>query len=301
LPVLQQIPLVVDLVDVDSEKWSDYARRSRMPKALIYRREARRLRAVERELGLRAAAVTQTTEAERTVYDRHVPEANCIVMGNGVLTDYFRRPDETPSPPAEVVFVGAMDYRPNVEGIAWYASHVWPEVRRQVPEAVLRIVGRRPTAAVRALADVPGIQIHADVPDVRPYLFGARASVVPLFVARGIQNKILEAMACETPVIASQAALTGLDVVPDEHALAAAEPAEWIEQTVRLLTSEDTRTSLARAARLYVETRCNWEEQIKPLMAILEGLAPETNHQASHRSGAGHNESIPVAVDYACR
>jgi sugar transferase (PEP-CTERM/EpsH1 system associated) len=289
LPELRGLPLVVDLVDVDSEKWREYAERSRGPRRLLYHREGARLRNVERELGRRAVAVMLTTPAEEFLYRQVAPEAPSQVLGNGVDIEFFRRPADQPQParaphPAcDVVFVGAMDYRPNVDGMVWFCEHVWPEVRSRVPDAVLRIVGRRPTPAVKALAELPGVQLHADVPDVRPYLFAARLAVVPLHVARGVQNKVLEALACETPVVASPAALKGLDPAVTDEALAAETPDEWIGAVVELLRDDTPCQRLAHAGRRYVERHCPWEQRLQPLDDLLtELLSPRATTSTPH-------------------
>jgi polysaccharide biosynthesis protein PslH len=293
LPCVSKIPLLVDLVDVDSEKWSEYADRAAWPRRLIYQREFRLLQRVERELGQRAAAVMLTTEAELNLYRRHAPEAASYALGNGVEIDYFRRPATHSPAEKELVFVGAMDYRPNAEGMIWFCEHVWPQVRQQIPSAVLRIVGRRPGPAVQGLSRIPGVQIHADVPDVRPYLFGAKVAIVPLHVARGVQNKVLEALACETPVIASPAALTGLDLLPGEEALSASEPAEWISKITQLLQNDEECRRLAIAGRRYVEQNCRWDQQLAPMDQLLAQMC-ETRSVA--KPVAHSNRSLPVAT-----
>ncbi len=279
LSCMRGIPQLVDLVDVDSEKWREYADRTAWPRRLIYQRESRLLQRVEQELGTSAAAVTLTTNAELDLYRRIAPNARGIALGNGVATDYFQRPASQPLPGNELVFVGAMDYRPNMEGMTWFCENVWPQVREQVPSAVLRIVGRRPGSAVRGLSRLPGVQIHADVPDVRPYLFSAKVAIVPLHVARGVQNKVLEALACETPVVASPAALRGLNLVPGEEALSAESPAEWISAITHLLQNDVACRRLAKAGRLHVERHCQWDQQLAPLDRILAAMC-ETRRTA---------------------
>lgn len=285
---LRRLPLLVDLVDVDSAKWRDYAERSTGLLRRLYRREARCLEAVERDLGHRAHAITLTTPVERELYHKHAPGSPSYVVGNGVDIDFFHRPENCAPSAREVVFVGAMDYRPNVDGMLWFCRHVWPEVRARLPDAVLRIVGRRPTPAILALSQQPGITIHADVPDVRQYLISARLAVVPLHVARGVQNKVLEALACETPVVASPAALRGLHPALTDEALSADTAADWIGAVVQLLQDDAACQRMARSGRQYVEQHCRWEQRLAPLGQLLTSMVPERRGTIPH--------DLPVAV-----
>lgn len=280
-PELSNLPLLVDLVDVDSEKWSEFAGRSTFPMSWVYRRESVRLRAVERELGTRATAVALTTKSERDLYRRHAPQANSVVIGNGVDLSEFRRSALATAAGPEAVFVGAMDYRPNVEGMLWFCRHVWPEVCRRVPAATLRIVGRRPKPAISELSRLPGLHIHADVPDVRPYLFQAKVAVVPLQVARGVQNKVLEALACETPVVSSPAALHGIPLTVGREALSAESPQQWIETLVELFHDDATCRRLAQAGRQFVESHCQWEQNLAVLDDLLSGMLHQSPADSS--------------------
>ena len=170
---------------------------------------------------------------------------NVYAITNGVDLDYYR-----PTPgnlESGCVFVGALDYFPNVDGIAWFARTVWPNVRARHPEARLTIVGRKPVAAVRELAAIPGIDVVGQVPDVRPYLAAAAVVVAPLRIARGLQNKVLEAMSFGKPVVASPSALAGFGVRPDLPAHMANEPVEWVEALTQLLGDEPLRQNLGAA------------------------------------------------------
>jgi sugar transferase (PEP-CTERM/EpsH1 system associated) len=272
LSSVSELPQLVDLVDVDSEKWREYGERSAFPLSWIYRWESNCLRTVERELGARAYAVALTTNAELELYRKHAPNANSVVIGNGVDLARFQRPASSVGRDHEVVFVGAMDYRPNVEGILWFCEHVWPEVQRRVPTSTLRIVGRCPKPAVCDLGRLPGVHIHANVPDVCPYLFQAQIAVVPLQVARGVQNKVLEALASETPVLASPAALKGIALTSGQEALSAESPEEWIDSIVHLLHDHEARARLAHAGRKFVERHGQWDDCLTVLDELLANM-----------------------------
>ena len=172
------------------------------------------------------------------------------------------------------VFVGALDYRPNVEGAVWFCREVWPRLRDRVPGARLDLVGRRPAPAVRRLAEVPGVEVVGPVPDVRPYLARAAVAVVPLRIARGVQNKVLEALAMGKAVVASPQALTGLGVGPGEHVLSASSPWEWVEAIGQLLDDAGFRQRLGSEGRLYVEENHDWGRCLDPFGSLV-GLPVE--------------------------
>jgi glycosyltransferase involved in cell wall biosynthesis len=191
---------------------------------------------------------------------------------NGVELDYFDQltgVDGSDSGPPECTFVGALDYRANIEGITWFCRNVWPEVCRIQANARLTLVGRNPVASIQQLASLPGVEVAGDVPDVRPYLSRATVIVVPLRVARGIQNKILEALAARKAVIASGPALEGLDVEPGLHACQADSIGDWLESILRLFDDANLRRRLASAGRAFVEEHHSWDARLEPLERLL--------------------------------
>jgi sugar transferase (PEP-CTERM/EpsH1 system associated) len=271
-PYLQQavpgVPAVVDLVDVDSQKWYDYAAAARGPRAWLYRTEGRRLRRLECRLAARARAVTLVSEAEVELFRRFCPSEEAHAVTNGVDLDYFR-PHSPALAEEGCVFVGALDYRPNVDGVCWFVREVWPSVHRRRPGARLRLVGRRPAPEVLTLGRVPGVEVVGQVPDVRPHLAWAAVAVAPLRIARGLQNKVLEALAMRKPVVASPQALAGLRERLDLPALTATSPAEWVGHLDRLLGDEGLRRQLGAAGRRYAEAHHSWGRCLEPLAALL--------------------------------
>ena len=265
---LNTIPVIADLVDVDSQKFLDYARSSRGLQAWLYRFEGKRLQRVERKLCQRAQAVTLVSEAEANIFRSACPNDKTSVVKNGVDLEYFRPAVQSPKL-RHCVFVGALDYWPNIDGIGWFCREIWPQIRRQHPTATLAIVGRQPVPAVRQLAAIEGVQVLGSVPDVRPHVAEAAIAIVPLRLARGIQNKVLEAMAMEKPVIASLAALEGLDITVGEQALAAESTAEWITSIDSLFRNPQRGIELGIAGRRFVETEHHWETCLSPLNDLL--------------------------------
>jgi sugar transferase (PEP-CTERM/EpsH1 system associated) len=280
LDALRDVPAVVDLMDVDSQKWLDYASVEKGFRARLYQTEGRRLRELEQLLPSWARAVTLVSDAEADLFRQFCSWDGVHAVTNGVDLDYFR-PAETPQAEDGCVFVGALDYRPNVDAACWFSKEVWPQVRRRHPDARLRVVGRQPVPEVCRLARISGVDVVGQVADTRPYLAGAAVAVVPLRLARGIQNKVLEAMAMAKPVVVSPQALTGLNNKSDVPVLTALEWPEWVEHVDRLLNNAVLRRQLGAAGRLYVETHHNWEHCLKPFGPLL-GLPPGPKGLAKH-------------------
>jgi len=196
---------------------------------------------------------------------------------NGVDLEYFRSKSEAES---GCVFVGALDYWPNVDGICWFCRKVWPEIRRRQPQARLSIVGRRPVSAVRRLARYPGVEVVGQVPDVRPYYARAAVVVAPLRVARGVQNKILEALAMSKAVVASPNTLRGLKAEPGSHLLNAESPVEWQETILQLFQDQSLRKQLGKRGRKFVEDHHSWDRCLEPLGKLLDDISSDLPHEA---------------------
>lgn len=268
---------IADFVDVDSEKWSQYAAKKTWPLNWLYRREGRELLHYECQVARNFDASLFVSEAEAGLFCQRAPECAERVgyFSNGVDTEYFS-PDrhyDNPYPASEqpIVFTGAMDYWPNVDAVQAYATRVFPAVRKRHPDAAFYIVGARPDEQVKALANFPGVRVTGTVPDVRPYIFHARVSVAPLRIARGIQNKVLEAMAMAKPIIVSAAALEGIDAEPGSEVLLASGDQQFVDAT-----SAQLRTPLpeiGRAARRKVVANYGWAANLSRIDALLEAGA----------------------------
>ena len=268
---------VLDMVDVDSDKWRQYGARHRGPLGMIYRREARRLREWERAAAAAHDAVTLVSPAEAQLFRRIAPDAaeRVVALGNGVDCAYFSPdagyPDPYPPGTLPIVFTGAMDYWPNVDAVAWFAHEVLPRVRRRHPAAVFHIVGARPAAAVRELGRQPGVEVVGATPDMRPWLAHARLVVAPLRVARGIQNKVLEGFAMARPVLATPMALEGLDL-DAAYPLRAEQPEELARMACDALAFGDT-AGLGARMRAWALEHYDWAGRLAPLDRLVEGTA----------------------------
>jgi sugar transferase (PEP-CTERM/EpsH1 system associated) len=268
-------PLVVDFNDVDSAKWEDYASRRPWPMSQVYRREGRRLLETERAGAARAQWSLFATEREAALFRSLAPESagRVGVLGNGVDAEHFRPDANRPSPfePGELplVFVGTMNYWPNVDAVIWFAEEVLPELRKRWPKARFYIVGRSPNAAVRALAS-DAVRVIGTVPDTRPWLQHASAVVAPMRVARGIQNKVLEAMAMARPVVASAACADAIDAVAGEHLRVAQDGSELRAHLETVLAQHADAVALGAAGRSRVLARYDWEVRMARLDDFLD-------------------------------
>lgn len=268
------LQVVVDFVDVDSAKWTTYGRSRQWPLSSIYRREGVRLLAFERAVATRASASVFVTPAEAELFRELAPESAARIRcaQNGVDVEYFDPMHDLPSPYAldeeAVVFTGAMDYWPNIDAVAWFARDVMPAILASRPKARFYVVGMHPAPAVLALASEKGVVVTGLVPDVRPYLKHARVVVAPLRVARGIQNKVLEAMAMARPVVVSTRAAEGLSGIAGVEYETAVEAGDFIAATVRLMADNGSAT-MGAAARRRVVADYSWSANLAPFEALL--------------------------------
>lgn len=271
---LKNLPGFVDLVDVDSQKWYDFAAVQTGPKKWLYRFEGNRLRNLERKLPSWAKGVSIVSPAETKVYESFAGAGSGVTAMNGVDLDYFSPvPLDRPVDSA-CVFVGALDYLPNVDAACWFADEVWPGIRERCPAAEFRIVGRKPATRVQSLRGRAGISVVGQVPDVRPHVASAAVTVVPMRLSRGLQNKVLEAMAMAKPVIAAPPALAALAVLPGRDLLKAETIAEWHASVCELLDSPERRRALSIAARRFVEEHHHWDRCLRPILDRI--VSPET-------------------------
>jgi sugar transferase (PEP-CTERM/EpsH1 system associated) len=298
LPELNGTPVLVDLVDVDSQKWMDYSQQSSGIKSAFYALEGRRLRKLESQLTQDATAIALVSEAEAELFRSVCPNSRTHAILNGVDLEYFRvRNPPEPVRPQSCVFVGALDYGANIDALEWFGKQVWPELKRQEPQATLELVGRRPSKAVRKLGELPGVTLAADVLDVRPYLERAALAIAPLRIARGIQNKVLEALAMGKAVVASPGATTGLRLQPGHQVVVAENPAEWIASLRRLWSSESERLRLGIEGRNYVELHHSWESTLAPWQHLILASAPSTEAEQSHGATLAKSSRQTMAAD----
>ena len=260
----------LDLCDVDSAKWGDLAARRAGPGRWLYSREAERLARLECELAGEYDSVVLISEEERALLRNQAPHATTHVVGNGVDSCQ----GEVCGPPAcdpVIAFVGAMDYWPNQDAVLRFANEVWPLLRERVPDAEWIIVGRNPSRRVCRLGDRAGITVTGSVPEVHSYLRGARVVIAPLRAARGVQNKVLEGMACGRPVVATSHAATGISAKGAPGLEVVDSPRDMVAALESLLTEPGRAEQAGAAARVWVAEHFDWNDRLARLDRILTG------------------------------
>ena len=270
-------PFVLDMIDVDSEKWRQMAQGSTGPKAWIYRREARTLAAFEAAAVSKAKMTLVVNEREREALLALVPGGRIETVQNGIDLDAFRPTGLSPDPPPNVVFCGVLSYEPNAEGVRWFAKEVWPLVRAQRRDATFTVIGSGTTQEIRDLGVVdPSIRVAGTVPSVQPYLWGSAVAIAPLRIARGVQNKVLEALAAGLPTVVTQAVFEGLPQEARLGCLAADSPVDFAEAVSRLLSiTPGDRRRIAAEADL---SSLTWDRNLARIQPILESASGAPRH-----------------------
>jgi len=296
---------VLDLCDLDSLKWRDCADRATGPRAWLLRSEAGRLAERERRWvdAFDASVLISEAEAATLDDDRRLREKVHVVTNGVDLPDEWMStaPNRLPGAPpvaSRVGFVGMMNYAPNVDAVCWFARECWPAIRRAIPDATFRIVGRAPSSAVRRLETIPGVEVTGPVDDVVAELAEIDVSVAPMRIARGVQNKILEAMAASRAVVLTRAAALGIAARDGHDFVVADAPTEIAQRIVDLLQDDKRRSRIGRNARRYVALNHRWEAAMLPFELIATGRIERT---ATARTTLHARDSLrrepPVEID----
>jgi len=268
---------VIDFVDVDSDKWLQYAATKAWPMSWIYRREANTLLAFDKQVTaeFEASLFVSAKEAELFAAMPGVDAARVGHADNGVDVDYFNPLGDYPKPykmdEQVIVFTGAMDYWANADAVSWFAREVLPEVRKEHAAAHFYIVGARPTRQVQELASLPGVTVTGAVKDIRPYLAHADVAVAPMRIARGVQNKVLEAMAMAKAVVVTPQGFDGIIAQANNEVLVAEAAQEFAQAVTALLDEPDKAVRLGQVARKHIEHAYAWENSLQVLLPMLEG------------------------------
>jgi polysaccharide biosynthesis protein PslH len=270
---------VMDFVDVDSAKFESYANEGNPLMRWVNGREGRLLGKFERDIALRTNASLLVSEAEALLFRKRTGAANIIALGNGIDTEHYDPAARFKKlhpvfPDPLIVFTGQMDYRPNIEAVTDFAHEAMPAIRAAHPETTFAIVGRNPTEAVSALSMLPGVQVTGAVDDVRTWLAAADVVVAPLRIARGIQNKVLEAMAMAKPVVVSLAAAEGIAANDGIHFYVEPDVEAEARRVCALLRDSSSAVATGKAARAHVVAHYGWAQQLAPLDAIMDYQRP---------------------------
>lgn len=277
---------IMDFVDLDSDKWRQYAAETRGPQHFIYAREAKLLAQFEKAVARQVDASLFVSDEEAILFKSYAGSYAHTVyaLHNGVDLDYFlpqskieksgtQNTDTRGSP--LIVFTGAMDYRPNIDAVTWFAEASLPLVLEEMPDAAFYIVGSKPAPDVKRLGKMTGVTVTGRVPDVRPYLRRADVAVAPMRIARGVQNKVLEAMAMGRPVVTTSRGLSGIRATGGEELLVADNAGQIADAIIQLASEPARAAEMGRAARARMELDYSWSGQLSQLDAIIAHHAEE--------------------------
>ncbi|HEY6963938.1 MAG TPA: TIGR03087 family PEP-CTERM/XrtA system glycosyltransferase [Erythrobacter sp.] len=280
--------VVIDLCDVDSAKFESYAAAGE--RGWLNAREARLLACEEERLGRRADATILISEAEAALYRSRLTAPDTVnvqVIGNGIDAALFDPAATAPHPQIAAqagphfVFTGQMDYRPNEQAALWVIEALLPILRARFPQAMFHVVGRNPTRALMAQHGAPGVHVWGEVPDVRPFVAAADAVLAPLLIARGVQNKVLEAMAMARPVVLTPDAATGIAAQDGSQWLVCPpDPQAMADRIAGLLADPDAAARIGAAARRFVCDHHAWEAMLAPLAGLLGKSGEGRRHAA---------------------
>jgi len=271
----QSTKLIMDFVDIDSDKWKQYAEYTKWPFSWIYKLESKRLAQYEKKVAqIFHYSIFVSKKEAKLFYMQNPDIRNILAIPNGVDFDYFN-PNQLPTNNQRLttnypmlLFTGAMDYYANVDGVIWFCKKIFPYLIKKYPKLKFYIVGRNPTPSIKKLSN-PNIIITGYVEDIRPYYQKATIYIAPLRIARGIQNKILEAMAMAKPVVSTSKAFEGIEATPNKDLLLADSEKEFIEKITGLLQNPEKRESLGISARQTVEKNYSWQYNLRILEEIL--------------------------------
>ena len=289
---------IMDFGDIDSAKWAEYSQSRRFPLSLVYAAESKKLRTYERYVAQSFHRCTVTSRGEKDEYQTFRVSTPCTLIPNGVDLSYFSAQRNVSTSRPTVVFLGRMDYFPNIDGVCYFAEQVFPFIRKKIPNVEFRIVGSQPAQKIQSLRNIPGIVVTGHVPDVRAYVPNEAVAIAPLRIARGTQNKILESMAMGIPVVATTKAAKGIQAVAGRDLLVADVPEEFAAHVIALLRDEQMRRFMSQSARNQLEKAHLWPASLSILDSLLaDASKPTPSSEPSLASKA--TASIDAAAEWS--
>jgi sugar transferase (PEP-CTERM/EpsH1 system associated) len=264
--------LVMDFMDVDSDKWGQYQQNSSFPMSMVYAREQRLLAQYEKRIVKQFNASYLIAQAEVMLFNHKIIKSDKVhVMGNGLDTSVFYPPELKQQNPTPIfLFTGVMDYKPNEDAVIWFVKKCWPTIIAKHPHAKFVIAGMNPTANINQLADNKNIAVTGFVDDILPYYHQADIFVAPFRLARGVQNKVLQAFACALPVISTPMGAEGILCQADRDILIASTSDEFITQANRLIVHPKLRQSIGQSALYIIKQHYSWQSQLQPLVNLFD-------------------------------
>ncbi|MDD4863070.1 MAG: TIGR03087 family PEP-CTERM/XrtA system glycosyltransferase [Alishewanella agri] len=274
LAVTSRPRLLMDFMDLDSDKWHQYSATARWPMNRVYRREARLVAKLEQQIYHTFDQSFFISANEVSLFSRQLAETSKVaVLANGLDTQTFypgsvRDPQQVSAAPV-FLFTGVMDYLPNEDAVLWFVEAMWPQIRQMYPAATFYIAGMNPSKRIQQLAKQPGVLVTGYVEDILPYYHQADIFVGPFRLARGVQNKILQAMACSLPIVTTPLGAEGIACEDGQHLLLASDPAQFVAAITRLLAEPALRQQLSATALHLIQQHYSWQGVLAPLAASL--------------------------------
>ncbi|MFC4700151.1 TIGR03087 family PEP-CTERM/XrtA system glycosyltransferase [Glaciecola siphonariae] len=262
--------LLMDFMDVDSDKWQQYAHSASWPMTLIYKREQRLIKALEAQSVAYFDAAFLIARAEYELFQTHVCKCdNLHILGNGIDQNEFK-PHIQETENVHFLFTGVMDYKPNIDAVLWFVENCWPAICELVPHAHFTIAGMNPDAKIQALAKDSRIEITGFVDDIMPYFNRAQIFVAPFQIARGVQNKVLQAMSCALPVVSSPLGAEGIESQHNYDIVIADSPQAFISHCIALANNADLAADIGKHAHETIRQHYSWESVLAPLERIIK-------------------------------
>ena len=283
---------IMDFGDMDSEKWYQYARKRPFPLSLVYHLEGYKLRRYEKRLARAFNECTVISSGEKRILDSYGLGVPVTVVPNGVDLSFFSN-EQSDYDPKSLIFLGRMDYYPNIDAVIYFCRDILPLIQEEISDVKFTIVGSNPVGRVKDLAHLPGVSVTGAVADVRPFLCRAAVSVVPLRIASGVQNKVLESMAMKVPVVASSRAFQGVNALETEHLLVDDSAMGFATKVLSLMKNPSLRQRIAEAGRKRVESCHSWEACLRLLDQLLEPRILEITKRARAEAYA----SVPLTSE----
>jgi len=267
---VENIKLLMDFMDVDSDKWQQYADESNVLKCLLYSREAKKICLLEQEVAKTFDTCFVIANTEKQLFERKVSQEGTLrVLGNGIDQSLFSPNYRKPSNTVNFLFSGVMDYKPNIDAVLWFVQHCWDDIKAKVPNAKLTIAGMNPSSAIAKLAHAEDIEITGFVEDIKPYFDQAHIFIAPFQIARGVQNKVLQAMACALPVISTPLGAEGILCMHNKDIIIADRATSFANQAIELSNNVELRERVGQQALATINNNYAWGSVLKPLTEII--------------------------------